>query len=55
MYLFIFEDGEVFKAKYITEGDFDSVDTGILDIIDITDANNPVMYEYGEWHEVEAA
>ena len=50
MYLMIPEDGQIFKAKDITNDDMNASDDGILDIIDIDDMS---QYHGGEWHILE--
>ena len=54
MYLFIFEDMEIKKGTAVMQGDFDAVDAGILDIIDIS-KEEPLKYYDGKWHDLESA
>ena len=46
MYIYIFEDGEIREANQIEEGDKESVDAGILDIVD---CNTCKAYYDGQW------
>ena len=56
MYLYIFKDGEVKHARFKPcEDDLENVDNGFLDIIDITNPENPLDYYDGEWHVLESA
>ena len=56
MYIYIFEDGTVKKATTISDDDALSVEEGILDIIDISDNQNPkYLVEAGEWDDLESA
>ena len=47
MYLIITEEGNVFSAKEITEELKDEADNGIIDIICITDNEQPKSYCQG--------
>ena len=53
MYLFIYEDGDTRKGTQVQEGDFVDADTGILDIIDISNPLDPNRYFQGEWVKIE--
>lgn len=53
MFIFIFEDNEVMKTDNVTQEDKDSADDGILEIIDISNNENPKTYFENEWHEIE--
>jgi len=53
MYLMILEDGEAFKQEGVSALDLSSADDGILDILDITDPNNPTRYWDSKWLEIE--
>jgi len=56
MYIFIFEDGTIKKVAECGPGDFDSVESGCLEIIDITNYLNPVYYlGNGKWEDLEPA
>lgn len=51
-YLMIAENGEIFKSSKVTEGDKESCDSGILDIIDTesgTTYHSGVWYDLKEW------
>ena len=54
MYLYIFEDGEVKKGTTFDDGDKESVDAGILDVIDIG-SEQPKQYCGGGWHDLDSA
>ncbi len=51
MYLFIFEDGAIKKSDSVTQDDLDS---DYLQIIDISQPNNPVEYFDGEWQTIDS-
>ena len=51
MYLYIFEDGQVKKGTTFCDGDAESCDADILDVIDIGESD-PKQYYDGEWHEL---
>jgi hypothetical protein len=54
MYIVIFEDGAVTKTNRIDECDLSAADGGIIDIIDITNPEDPQRYYVdGEWVEVD--
>ncbi len=53
MYIFIFEDGSFKKGDAILDGDLDAVESGILEIIDIS--GEPKYYSgNGEWVDLES-
>ena len=54
MYLFIFEDGAVYKRKEFVDADYASLEAGILEVIDISNPETPVTFYYGEWLEIES-
>jgi len=49
MYLLIFEDGSIKKTNEITEDDKNSSEDGYVDIIDISNQNEPKYFFVGEW------
>lgn len=49
MYLFVFEDMNVWKSENFTEDDKNSCECGILNVIRISDLKT---YFEGEWHEL---
>lgn len=53
MYLYVFEDGEIKKGSTFCQGDMDSCDAGILDVIDIS-GEQPQQYYEGEWHDIQS-
>jgi hypothetical protein len=54
MYLFMLDDGEIRRGSVIQEGDLSACDDGILDIVDISNPDNPLRYFDGKWQELEA-
>lgn len=54
MYIYVFEDGEIKKGSSFEQGDMDSCDAGILDVIDIS-VDPPRQYYDGEWHDLPSA
>ena len=52
-YLMLFEDQSVSKTDRVIEEDLKAARAGILDIVDITDPENPKQWDDGEWVEVE--
>lgn len=54
MYLFIFEDGTIKKSSSYSDEDFESVENGYLDIVDISDPENPKVINGTEWEAVES-
>ena len=53
MYIFIFEDGSFKKGETVLEDDLDAVESGILEIIDIS--GEPKFYSgNGEWQDLES-
>ena len=53
MYLFILEDGEILYGSSYTQGDLDCSDDGILDIINISNSEQPKQYYKKYWHLIE--
>ena len=53
MFLLIFDDFSVKKVTALTEGDYHACDDGYLELINITDPKNPLIYEDSEWVSVE--
>jgi hypothetical protein len=49
-YLFIFEDGAIKKSDSVTQDDLDS---DYLQIVDISQQNDPVEYIDGVWTTIE--
>jgi hypothetical protein len=52
MYLYVFDDGYFGVTTVLSNGDFDSVEAGILDIIDIGDCAPKRFYNEG-WADIE--
>jgi len=52
MYLFITEDGSIYKGDYITEDETNAADSGILDIIN-TSGPQPTQYINGSWYGID--
>jgi len=52
-YLFIFEDGTIWKGSKYSEEDLEYCDNGVLQIIDISQQNDPVEYIDGIWQTIE--
>jgi hypothetical protein len=52
MYLFIFEDGLIQKASAVGDDDLQSCDGGWMEIIDMTDPENPKRRFDGAWEEI---
>ena len=55
MYIYVFEDGSVGKSKEFADEDKESVDAGILEVIDISNPDNPVTYYNNKWHDLPGA
>lgn len=55
MYLFIHEDGHVQKVSKVGDDDLQACEDGYLDVIDISDNQNPRRRIGGAWEEVESA
>jgi len=53
MYLLIFEDGGVYKTVAIEAGDLAACDAEALEIIDISNPEEPLRYFNGEWEKVD--
>lgn len=49
MYLFITEDGEIFKSETVSESDKKASDDGILDIIDTDNLTTYLNHQDDEW------
>lgn len=54
MYLIIFEDLSIQKAKSVSKDDLMACDDGYCQILDITDPENPTEYYQDEWKEIES-
>lgn len=54
MYLLIFEDGSIKKARTVSGEDLRAVDDGILQIV-VLEASGPKEYVDGEWLSVPSA
>ena len=53
LYILIFEDGEIWCAKELSQDDFNSADDGILDILRIDEPGTvPKQYANDAWHEI---
>jgi len=50
----ILEDGEVGTVTSVSSGDLLAADSGIVEIINISDPTNPVTYYEEEWHHLES-
>ena len=50
MYLMIFEDYVKWKSREFSDEDRQAVDDGSLEIIDISDPDNPKEFYNGRWH-----
>lgn len=56
MYIYIFEDATIKKVTTISNDDAINVEDGILDIIDISDNQNPkYLVKAGKWDDLESA
>jgi len=56
MYIYIFEDGSVKKSSTYSDEDAVSVGDGILDVIDISNPDNPIAADgEGGWLELVSA
>ncbi len=56
MYIYLFEDGSVKKSATYNNEDAESVRDGILDVIDISNSDNPIAADgEGGWIELESA
>lgn len=53
MYLMIHESGDMVRIKELTENDISAADDGLVDLLDVSEADNPKRYDEGEWHELE--
>ena len=53
MYLFIGEYGSCGKSDSFTLFDHESINAGILEVIDISDPKNPMIFSDGEWHDID--
>ena len=52
MYLMIFEDGSKRKTTKFSNEDREAVDAGVLEVIDVSDAENPKEFYEGTWHAI---
>lgn len=55
MYLMIHESGDMVRLKELTENDISAANDGLVDLLDVSEANNPKHYNEGAWHELEIA
>ena len=52
MFIFIYEDGDISLEQQVTDVDLAMAGDGVLDMIDVSEANKPMRYDAGEWHEM---
>lgn len=53
MYLMIHESGDMVLLEALGDGDTSAADDGIVDLLDVSEANSPKRYFDGEWQEIE--
>ena len=53
MYVLIFEDGSIRKTKEISQHETGAVESGYLDIVDISDKEDPLFYVDEGWTSIE--
>lgn len=53
MYLFVFDDGGISSRKQLRVGDLDDADSGYVEILDVSDPENPMRRSEGDWVAVE--
>lgn len=54
MFLIIFEDGEIQSTREVSEDLTQGADDGLLDLLDVSDPENPMRWWDGEWQPVDA-
>lgn len=54
MYLFQYEDGSLSKSSEFTDENKAEVSLGILQVVDISDSNNPKDYYNNQWNNIES-
>lgn len=54
MFLVIFEDGEIQSTREAGEDLTQGADDGVLDLLDVSDPENPMRWWDGEWQAVDA-
>ena len=55
MFVMIHESGDMVRIAELTESDIVAADDGVVDLLDVSEANNPKRYNEGDWHEIEVA
>ena len=54
MYLLIYEDGEIQSSREAGADLTEAADDGILDLLDVSDPENPMRWWDSEWQPVDA-
>ncbi|MDE3023157.1 MAG: hypothetical protein KGI54_15125 [Pseudomonadota bacterium] len=55
MYLIFDEDGTITKISFLSKDDLQGAEDGYQSIIDISDPENPLEYDGGNWLEIDNA
>lgn len=55
MYVMIYESGDMVRIAELTDDDMTAAEVGVVDLLDVSEADNPKRYNEGEWHEIEVA
>lgn len=54
MYIVIFEDGEMQSTRDLGDDIIQGAEDGLLDLLDVSDSDNPMRWWDGEWQAVDA-
>lgn len=54
MFIMIHEDGQMVLLKELTEDDLKAADDGVVELIDVSVADEPMKYSCSEWVDIES-
>ena len=53
MFIIIHESGDMVKARELSCGDVAAADDGVVDLVDLSEVDNPKRYYEGVWVELD--